>query len=52
MCKLFRCQSGGRADKFHCPNGTVFNDKKGYCDYADNLQQSDKCYHVNMYIVQ
>lgn len=46
---FYTCQSGGRADKFHCPSGTVYNDTKGFCDYADNLDSNDKCYHVNLY---
>jgi len=51
-CSVFYvCQSGGRSDKFHCPSGTVYNDIKGYCDYADNLNESDHCYHFNMYFL-
>lgn len=52
-CSVFySCQTGGRSDKFHCPAGTVFNESAGYCDYADNLDYSDQCYHVNLYLIE
>jgi len=46
---FFVCQSHGRADKFHCPQGLVYNEEKNYCDYADNLKEDDSCWHVNLY---
>jgi len=50
-CSVFYvCQSHGRSDKFHCPDGLYFNEQGGYCDWGDNLADFDTCFSRNLYM--